>query len=189
MGALVVGAGALGAGVIGVAASCWDSPHAHAISGTAAARNHELRVDIARNVPAHIAHQFAKRSALRSGMHRMAVVLVLCVGCRTASDGAAAEDMPPASALTPVIPVITAAPMPIPTPERALVEAEPAVASPHPSAVAERATTRGALFYNPGRIAEGRGDRLAARRAYEQSLASRPGNEPSLRALAAVTEP
>jgi len=55
--------------------------------------------------------------------------------------------------------------------------------------IAERPSTRGALFYNLGRIAEGRGDRAAARGAYESSLAARPGNAPTERALEALSAP
>lgn len=53
-------------------------------------------------------------------------------------------------------------------------------------AVAERASTRGALLYNLGRIAEARGDVAAARTAYERSLTERPGNAPTVSALAAL---
>lgn len=56
----------------------------------------------------------------------------------------------------------------------------------HGLAVADRASTRGALLYNLGRVGEARGDRAMARRAYEQSLAVRPGNAPTQQALDAL---
>jgi hypothetical protein len=54
--------------------------------------------------------------------------------------------------------------------------------------VAERDTTRGAILYNLGRIAEARGDRAAARRHYTRSLEVRPGNAAVQRARDALDD-
>jgi len=53
-------------------------------------------------------------------------------------------------------------------------------------AAAERDTTRGALYYNLGRIAERRGDAPSARARYQRSLTLRPGNATVQAALDAL---
>jgi hypothetical protein len=56
-------------------------------------------------------------------------------------------------------------------------------------AMATRGSTRGAIEYNLGRIAEARGDRALARAHYAQSLVDRPGNATVQAAIDALAPP
>lgn len=55
-------------------------------------------------------------------------------------------------------------------------------------ALSDRAATRGALYYNLGRLEEARGELVRARRYYERSLEERPNNAAVLDALSALED-